>query len=495
MEIPGPSKSPKPLWMWGIAVFLTGLVVLSMFAWDRLKQPSPHFHFVDLAWSLLHGRLDTDTPRRTRAEEEDDVWAPRGYYDAIRRQPFDERTKRVLWNDWSSYRVIELKDGQVLKGVFPWRDKDRRTEFHALDGKLYKVDCRKDVKKSCWQNTPETLKYHVSFPPGPAVVMMPLVTVWGYDTNDVLFTLFFASLNGLLIFLLLESLARRGHSGRSRADNLWLTALFVFGTVHFFSSVRGEVWFTALVLGVTFNVAAIWCAIDLRRPLFAGLFVGLGMATRTPLAFSCLLIALLALLPEGRLRRTEWRRTIGRLALFALPVAAILAALMAYNMARFENPLEFGHSYLMEGTRHSIREHGLLSGWFLGPNLAAALTNPPVLTFGSDGPWLRITQHGLGLLWTTPALLLLIVSPRRDGIFWPLVLTAFVVALPGLFYQNTGWKQFGYRFSLDWLPFLVCALAVGGRPLTWRIKAVIGWGIAVNAFGAATFGRWASMYY
>lgn len=476
-------------------VFLTCLLVLSLFAWERMKEPSPQFHFVDLAHSFWAKRLDSDAPRTRWKDVENDPDVPRGYADAIRRQTTNPDGSDRGWNDWASYRILQLKGGQELKGVFPWRDTDdRKAEFHALDGTLYQIDCRRDVKSGCYGNGKDHVAFHVSFPPLPGVLMMPLVKVWGYDVNDVWFTLFFAAMNGLLLFSLLEWLSRTGRTDRSRSDNLWLTALFVFGTVHFFSSVRGEVWFTALIVGVTLNLAAIWCAIDLRRPLLAGLFVGLGMATRTPLAFSCLFILLVAMFCGGGLKQRGWRPTIGRLTLFALPVAAILAALMFYNYTRFENVFEFGHTYLQEGARRAIREHGLMSGWFLGPNLSAALINPPVFTF-EGGPFVRITRHGLGLLWTTPALLLLVGSPRRTPLFWALVATAGVVALPGLFYQNTGWQQFGYRFGLDWLPFLVVAFAVGGRKLNRTAKVLIVLSILVNAFGAVTFGRAGGFYF
>jgi hypothetical protein len=48
---------------------------------------------------------------------------------------------------------------------------------------------------------------------------------------------------------------------------------------------------------------------------------------------------------------------------------------------------------------------------------------------------------------------------------------------------------------LDWLPLLVLAFAVGGRALTWRVKALILVGVAVNLFGAVTFGRYGGFYY
>ncbi|HEX6273477.1 MAG TPA: hypothetical protein VFZ53_10560, partial [Polyangiaceae bacterium] len=72
---------------------------------------------------------------------------------------------------------------------------------------------------------------------------------------------------------------------------------------------------------------------------------------------------------------------------------------------------------------------------------------------------------------------------------WALVATAVAVATPTLFYQNSGWVQFGYRFSNDYAIFLFALFAVGGRRLGVGIAAVGTWAIVVNAFGAATFNR------
>ena len=63
------------------------------------------------------------------------------------------------------------------------------------------------------------------------------------------------------------------------------------------------------------------------------------------------------------------------------------------------------------------------------------------------------------------------------------------VALPSLLYQNSGWVQFGYRFSLDYLVLLILLLAIGDRPLTWVVRLLIIAGIAINLFGALTFDR------
>jgi hypothetical protein len=56
-------------------------------------------------------------------------------------------------------------------------------------------------------------------------------------------------------------------------------------------------------------------------------------------------------------------------------------------------------------------------------------------------------------------------------------------------YQNTGWVQFGYRFSNDYAVFLFALLACGNFRLARLFWLAAGWSLLVNAFGAATFGR------
>jgi hypothetical protein len=104
-------------------------------------------------------------------------------------------------------------------------------------------------------------------------------------------------------------------------------------------------------------------------------------------------------------------------------------------------------------------------------------------------PYVQYSWHGLAIWVTTPAVLYLLWPKDKGPLHKPLWLSVACVAIPELMYQNSGWVQFGYRFALDYFPMLVALLAIGGRPLTRRFKALILFGIAVNLFGAITFGR------
>jgi hypothetical protein len=70
-----------------------------------------------------------------------------------------------------------------------------------------------------------------------------------------------------------------------------------------------------------------------------------------------------------------------------------------------------------------------------------------------------------------------------------LALSAGLVAFANLLYQNSGWIQFGYRFSLDYAVLLFVLLALGGRKFGKRFVALMIVAIAINLFGAITFDR------
>ena len=58
-----------------------------------------------------------------------------------------------------------------------------------------------------------------------------------------------------------------------------------------------------------------------------------------------------------------------------------------------------------------------------------------------------------------------------------------------LLYQNSGWFQFGYRFSNDYAILLLVMLAAGVRRLGRWFWIAAAWAVAWNLLGAVTFER------
>jgi hypothetical protein len=365
-------------------------------------------------------------------------------------------------------------------------------------------------------------KTYISFPPFPAVLMLPFVKLSGSpeEFRDGQFVIWLAGLAPAVLFLVLEKLRRTGRSPRSELQNLALSLIFAFGTVYFFTAVEGTVWFAAMVVAAALEVLYVLFALDAERPLLAGAVMGCAYLTRPPMLLSAVLFGFEALRVSAqnapsptpadaswaaRLRaayaRMDARALVRRYLLFAAPVLAAFAVVAFTNWSRYgrATPFYFDHELL------SVAWHGRMQRWggmlgyhFLAKNMGIALTSLPWLPPKGEelqfGAPFKINEHGLALWFTTP-LYLWILWPKRfetEDRKWLYAVVAISAALPAamvLFYQNTGWRQFGYRFSNDYSALLFVLLAIGARPMRRLFAAAAAWSVAVNLFGAATFDK------
>lgn len=340
-------------------------------------------------------------------------------------------------------------------------------------------------------------KYFVVFPPFPSVLLAPLVALAGSAERvaDGRFFVLLAGVAPAALFLVLERLRRSGESRRSELENVLLSALFCFGSVYFFSSVQGTVWFAAHVVAAGLAALYVLFALGAERPLLAGLCLALAGATRAPLLLAAPLFALEALRaarlepPRGAalIERFELAHLSRKLAWFAVPLIAVLALSCWHNAARFDDPLEPGYRYLNIAWSKRIAKWGLFDYHYLARNLGVMLTSLPWLP-ATSGP-VQVSGHGLALWVTTPMYLWLITVRRWTPLARKLLLCVGLVALPSLFYQNSGWLQFGYRFSNDYAPLLFVLLALVGPPLRGSFMFAAALAVIVNFFGALTFGR------
>jgi len=410
-----------------LLVFAVAFVALASFSSRRFLRQSEAPHFVYQAKAWLDGRLD-----------------------------LDPRTLPNL-EDWACVREVGGR----------------------------KVRCEGQVR--------QTDRWYVSFPPFPAAVMLPFVAVNGYQLNDTSLTVAVAALALAAFYSLLRRLSESGESPRQRWENVTLTALLGFGTVFFYCSIRGEVWFTAEVMGVAFTCWYVRHSVGARRPLLAGLFYSMAVLTRTPLLFAGVFFAMEAVCPgpdrmaQLRALRQHWREPLRKLAWFASGAAPLALAAAVLNAVRFGSPGEFGHRFLYNNRVNAdIDRFGLFSLEYLPRNLDAALLKLPIVRL--DPFRLDYDPHGLSLLLTLPVLLLVLLPKEKRRLQWPLWAAVALCALPGLAYQNTGYVQFGFRFSLDWTPYVILLLAIGGWSLKDRFAtALMALGFLVNYWGAVAF--------
>jgi hypothetical protein len=100
-----------------------------------------------------------------------------------------------------------------------------------------------------------------------------------------------------------------------------------------------------------------------------------------------------------------------------------------------------------------------------------------------------ISGHGIALWFATPLYLWLLRPKKATFLYWAAGLAALGPLVMNLLYQNSGWFQFGYRFSNDYAIMLFVMLAVGVRKLGRAFWVAAAWAVVWNLFGAATFER------
>jgi len=420
-------------WVIPLVIFVLCSAVYCATSAQRLLRPSANNHYVHLASAWLQGRLDIGG-------------------------------KPPGTNDWACFDTMD--EGPCPEG---------RYSFSGLDAERY--------------------RWYVSFPPLPAVLLLPLVAIFGLGTLDVLFWALFAGLGPMLLFVVLRYLRESGQSERSAQDDLLVTSLFAVGSVYYFVAVQGSVWFAAHVVATPLVCLYLLFSFGARRPGAAGLALGLAFLCRP----ATLLLAPFFLLQADRAGKEEGRRSSGSefvplraVAIFALPLALIIAATMWHNATRFTDPFEFGHRFLQIRWRSRIETWGLFSTHYLPRNLGVFFLSLPWLMHSS--PFVRISRHGLALWFSSPNLLWSLWPKKLDSTILALWAAVLPTALCTLLYQNTGWIQFGYRFSLDYLPLLFVVVALSRRRFGVAFMCCAAFSIAVNTFGAVTFDRFGQFY-
>lgn len=341
---------------------------------------------------------------------------------------------------------------------------------------------------------PETLdltfhagQWYVPFPPLPALLMVPWVAGFGLSAIDTtFFCALFGALNVTFIFLLLTTLADRPQIQLSRQGVLWLTLLFGLGTVHWYMATIGSVWFVAQICTVTFVALAAWSAAFRGSPWLTGTALALAMLARPTVLLTWPLLFGLVFSqqsPEDE-PRVSWRAMVRWTWQSAiLPVIAIVA-LLYYNYARFGNPLDFG--YLTENVADvlapKLAQYGQFNLRYLPKNFWAMWLAGP--EWNERTNFWQPNPEGMSLLLTTPALIYLVRARGRSFLIWGGWLSIILLMTPLLLYYNTGWWQFGYRFSLDFMVPVMVLLALTIRErVTWPMRVLIIAGIVVNAYG------------
>ncbi len=304
--------------------------------------------------------------------------------------------------------------------------------------------------------------------PLPAILLLPLVAIFGLQTNQVLVAAICAAIAVASADVLFGRMDIR--------DPLrtWLTAFCGFGTVLWWSTAFAAVWMFAHVIAVMFALLAIAECYGRGRPALVGLLIACAALTRFPMILSAIPISYWLFAKHDYDVRVVRTFLLGLLPLFVLYAG--------YNYMRWGTPGDIGYTIWYHQDQVGEPTGPPFKLEYLPFNLYSFFLMP--FQFETGFPWLKPTSMGVALTFTSPALALafLASAKAKESIVW--WAATILTALPSLLYYVNGFEQFGMRHSLDFMPFALPLVARGLQryPTTFSF-ALIAISIAVNAYG------------
>jgi hypothetical protein len=242
-----------------------------------------------------------------------------------------------------------------------------------------------------------------------------------------------------------------------------------------------------------------------RRQFLAGFLFGLACTSRLTIVFGAPFFLLVG--SGGSWRRRGLSAGVGA----AIPIGALLL----YNLISTGSLFHPGYQYLYELEAAFYPTLGYHLDWsvedprYIPQNLWIMLFNTPAILpdvfpaglgngealctvpgavrtlFDPSCPIAAPRDTGLSLLLTSPAYLFaippIVRGWGRNRLVTGSVLAILVIAFVNLMHFSQGWVQFGYRFSLDFVPWALVLVALGME----RVRVSAGAAVAGVLMGAA----------
>jgi hypothetical protein len=296
-------------------------------------------------------------------------------------------------------------------------------------------------------------RFYLFYGPFPSIVLIPFAAIFGKHFPQVSIGI----VSMLISFFATYSIAKSLRFGK--LDSLWLATFMVFSTVLFAASIVNITAYQVEAFGLPLLLLSLREYFLKKRPLLIGLFLGLAILTR-----ATLFLAIVFFICEFLQKRLSLRQLL----LLFVPILAALIIFGGYNFVRFHSFFETGYIYSITLRAFPLSrnmDYGYMSLNHIPANLYSFLVMPPqpLLTDSNGGfvlkfPYLKASPWGMAIWYTSPLFLLLLFKFKKwKHTISSLIATLFIAA-PIVVYFSVGFAQYGYRYALDFLPFLFLLL-------------------------------------
>ncbi|MBP7793057.1 MAG: hypothetical protein KA120_08355 [Candidatus Goldbacteria bacterium] len=308
-------------------------------------------------------------------------------------------------------------------------------------------------------------KYYLYWPWVPAIVYLPIVAAVGTNIPDVLISSIFGVINIFLLIIFLRLFSEKFDLKIKESDVILLCLFWGLGTVHFYMSMVGSVWFIAQIMAQTFLLLSAVFILKYQTVagfFLSGFFYALAVYTKNDVLFFVFFLCAIWYV----LCYKKGNKNLQQIMSFFLPFVIISILNLGYNYVRFGNMFENGIKYhrMHEYFRPNYVRYGYFSIFYFPHNFITEVLLPP--PFKTTFPFFKYEIEGFGFLWNSPLFLLIIpfvyfiftknkkkrIALKKDdvilltGAFLSLLFISSVIFL----IMGNGWAQFASRYSLDY---------------------------------------------
>lgn len=328
-------------------------------------------------------------------------------------------------------------------------------------------------------------QFFLSFPPTPTIPMLLLTFLFGSQPpSNLVMIIYF-----LVSYWVAYAIALK-FKNSDQESALWAFFL-VAGSNFLYVSLFGWVWHMAQALNFMLCLITILCMLsDKRWVQGAGLVCfALAIGCR-PLQVVYLPVLLFVLWQKNK--RASIGQTIRRILPTLIAPALIAVAYGVLNQARFDNPFEFGHTYLpefqLEGPQFGLE--------YVSEHFKNIFTLFPTWV---DGQLTFPQWNGFAFYIANPIFILLVIrfirKPKRHALDWALIITIALHFFVTMLHRTLGGWQFGTRYLIDTLPAVYFLCTRYKQKTTWYEFIIMVFAVLLNVYGAIWFrgtGSWPS---
>jgi hypothetical protein len=250
---------------------------------------------------------------------------------------------------------------------------------------------------------------------------------------------------------------------KNRLTSFWLCFAYVFSTAYLMIGMYAFSWWFAQVVATSTLLLALYEFLHKRRWCLIGIFLACAIATRFDLVIVIIFFLIIIFTEKKNLKQK-----INQCLQLIFPIIVGLSLIFVYNFARFGSVFEFGYKYHIPFSADSsafLKQFGSWNLTYFPTNLyyllirspdAVFINNTKYLTF----PFIKTDLWGMSFLFTSPIFLWCIKAKLKEKLVKPAIITTVLLLFFILGYFGIGASQYGFRYALDFYPFLFIILCL-----------------------------------